>query len=63
MFLPWNFNRGKTYKEFGIRLAFVATRSGLLRFSDHSDLFKEKDEQRRQQGGRAQSEDEEIKEP
>ena len=31
--------RNETYKRFGIRLAFVATRSGLLRFSDHSDLF------------------------
>ena len=31
--------RNETYKRFGIRLAFVATRSGLLRFSDHSELF------------------------
>eukprot|EP00096_Caligus_rogercresseyi_P006770 TRINITY_DN2360_c0_g1_i7.p1 TRINITY_DN2360_c0_g1~~TRINITY_DN2360_c0_g1_i7.p1 ORF type:complete len:691 (+),score=187.76 TRINITY_DN2360_c0_g1_i7:226-2298(+) len=31
----------RTYKQFGIELAFVATRSGLLRFSDHSELFKD----------------------
>ncbi|XP_071745573.1 voltage-dependent calcium channel subunit alpha-2/delta-3 isoform X35 [Lepeophtheirus salmonis] len=31
----------RTYKQFGIELAFVATRSGLLRFSDHSELFQD----------------------
>ncbi|XP_071745577.1 voltage-dependent calcium channel subunit alpha-2/delta-3 isoform X39 [Lepeophtheirus salmonis] len=34
-------NKNRTYKQFGIELAFVATRSGLLRFSDHSELFQD----------------------
>jgi len=29
------------YKKFGIQLAFIATRSGLMRFSDHSKLFRD----------------------
>jgi len=28
------------YKRFGIELAFIATRSGLMRFSDHMHLFE-----------------------
>ena len=52
--------RDETYLKFGIRLAFVATRSGLLRFNDHADLFAERDEKRRQESGR---EEEQIKEP
>ena len=48
--------------KFGIRLAFVATRSGLLRFNDHADLFAEADEKRRQESGRS-LEDDMIKEP
>ena len=54
--------RDQTYVKFGIRLAFVATRSGLLRFNDHADLFAEADEKRRQESGRS-LEDEQIKEP
>jgi len=42
---PFTFNnRNVTYKRFGIHMAFVATRSGLLRFSDHSHLFKDPNE-------------------
>ncbi len=29
----------------GIKLGFIATRSGLMRFSDHSHLFKDPDEE------------------
>eukprot|EP00094_Tigriopus_californicus_P005874 TCALIF_05660-PB protein Name:"Similar to Cacna2d3 Voltage-dependent calcium channel subunit alpha-2/delta-3 (Rattus norvegicus)" AED:0.25 eAED:0.25 QI:0/0.5/0.53/0.92/0.58/0.61/13/1066/709 len=29
----------ETYKRVGIQLAFIATRSGLMRFADHSHLF------------------------
>jgi hypothetical protein len=41
----------------------VATRSGLLRYSDHSGLFKDKDEKRQQDSGRAQPDPDEIREP
>jgi len=38
-------SRGKDgdqiYKKFGIQLAFIATRSGLMRYSDHSALFRD----------------------
>jgi len=37
----------QTYKMFGIQLAFIATRSGLTRFSDHSHLFKDPNERRK----------------
>ena len=40
-------NRDQTYKMFGIQLAFIATRSGLTRFSDHSHLFKDPNERRK----------------
>merc|ERR1719189_2822761 len=32
--------RDTIYKRFGIELAFIATRSGLMRFSDHMHLFE-----------------------
>ena len=57
------FFREKSYEQFGIRLAFVATRSGLLRYSDHSELFRDKDEKRQQDSGRAQPDPDEIREP
>lgn len=33
--------RDQIYKKFGIQLAFIATRSGLMRYSDHSALFRD----------------------
>ncbi len=33
-------DRDEIYKRVGIQLGFIATRSGLLRYSDHSHLFK-----------------------
>ena len=41
----------------------MATRSGLLRYSDHSDLFKDKDEKRREDSGQGQPDPDEIREP
>jgi hypothetical protein len=34
-------NLDQIYKKFGIQLAFIATRSGLMRYSDHSALFRD----------------------
>jgi hypothetical protein len=45
-----------SFKRFGIHMAFVATRSGLLRYSDHSELFKDPNEN-------AEHEHDDIKEP
>ena len=55
--------RNVTYKEFGIRLAFVATRSGLLRYADHSALFEEIDKKRREASGQSRSDPDAVKEP
>jgi hypothetical protein len=41
LFHPCATFREAALKRFGVHLAFVATRSGLLRFSDHSDLFED----------------------
>ena len=59
----YHYHRSTTYKNFGIRLAFVATRSGLLRYSDHSEAFADVDEQRQEESGRGPPDDDEIKEP
>merc|ERR1719215_1208388 len=37
----------KIYKRFGIQLAFIATRTGLMRFSDHMHLFRDPNEKRK----------------
>ena len=39
--------RDTTYKKFGIKMAFISTRSGLTRFSDHSHLFEDPNDRRK----------------
>ena len=50
----------------GIQLAFIATRSGLLRYSDYSHLFITEEERRRKERRRKQQKKkgiEEVEEP
>ena len=61
------------YKRVGIQLGFIATRSGLLRFADHSHLFltpeeeamrkRKKEQQSRRNNNRRGSQGEEEQEP
>ena len=50
----------------GIKLGFIATRSGLMRFSDHSALFEdpaEEEKRRREEEEAAANGEEIIREP
>ena len=38
-------NREDVYKRVGVHLGFIATRSGLMRFVDHSHLFIDPEEE------------------
>ena len=55
------------YKKVGIRMGFIATRSGFMRFSDHSHLFKDPEEEtnskkRRKKKKKYQDEDATVEE-
>ncbi len=43
----------------GIKLGFIATRSGLMRFSDHSHLFEGQDDEKSKKKFREQGADDE----